>query len=223
MNIKKEKFRDIKVAGTGREISGYELAGCEFNGCVLAQFDDPRMGLAVRDLTAKRTAVKRCTVHGVRFDSVLIDGLTTSSLLHLSGCVFKNVTLRGRIGPLMTAPPSATLPEGAQSAFVQGIVDFYADVDWALDISGVELSDADFYYVPGDLVRRDPETQFLLRRDVVGDGVDIGDVSPCVEIAVSRFEVSPFDSMVAVAPRRAKYFKEALAGFQELRERGLAE
>ncbi|MFF7966090.1 hypothetical protein ACFZC3_12085 [Streptomyces sp. NPDC007903] len=222
MNIKKEKVRDVKVVGTGREISGYELVGCEFNGCVISQFDDPGMGLIVRDLTAERTAVKRCVVHGVRFDSVLIDGLTTSSLLHLSGCVFKNVTLRGRIGQLMTAPPSATLPETAQSALVQGIVDFYADVDWALDISDAEFADADFYYVPGTLVRRDPETQFLLRRDLL-DGVDLGDVSPYVEIAVSRFDTTPFDSIVAVAPRRAKYFKEALAGFQELRKRGLAE
>jgi hypothetical protein len=40
----------------------------------------------------------------------------------------------------------------------------YADIEWALDISEAVFSDVDLSYVPGDLVRRGPETQFLIRR-----------------------------------------------------------
>ncbi len=95
-------------------------------------------------------------------------------------------------------------------------------MDWALDISQAEFSDADFYFVPGHLVRRDPETQFLLRRDVVEKTQGI-ELPVYAGIAVSRFEMTPFDSLVAVAPRRSKNFAQYLADLEYLRSAGLAE
>jgi hypothetical protein len=40
---------------------------------------------------------------------------------------------------------------------------------------------------------------------------------------VSRFEASPFASIVAVAPRRSKDFEQRLADLSELRRLGLAD
>ncbi|MBT2539178.1 hypothetical protein J7E99_00280 [Streptomyces sp. ISL-44] len=226
MRLEKQKFQNIKSIGSGRELAGYELVRCEFNGCDLAQFDDPGLGLVVRDLTAERITVKRSFVDGVRFEDVVIDGLALSSLTHLNGCVFRHVTLRGRIGPVMTTPPNFSLPEEMQAAFAAGIEAYYADADpdadWALDISEAEFEEADLYYVPGHLVRRDPETQFLLHRDRLV-GIDVGQLSTFARIAVDRFESTPFSSIVAVAPRRAGYFAEALAGYEELRALGVAD
>ncbi len=136
--------------------------------------------------------------------------------------MFRHVTLRGRIGPIMTAPVHYALPEETQAAFNAAIVAYYQDVDWALDISAAEFSDADFYMVPGDLVRRDPGTQFLIRRDAVAksEGVELPIYA---EISISRFEETPFDSLVAIAPKRSKNFARYMEDFQYLRQAGLAE
>ncbi|MFE3328246.1 hypothetical protein [Streptomyces sp. NPDC059176] len=222
VRLEKKKFQNIKSVGSRRVLEDFQLARCEFNGCVLGQFDDPAFGLVVRNVAAERVTVKRSVVQGVRFEDVLVDGLATTSVMHLTGCVFRRVTLRGRIGAVMATPPSFSLSDENQAAFADGIRQFYADVDWALDISEAEFDEADFYYVPGHLVRRDPETQFLIHRDRVAQ-VDTGKLSVFARIAIERFEVTPFDSIVAVAPRRADYFAEALAGFQELKVMGVAE
>ncbi|MET9801464.1 hypothetical protein [Streptomyces sp. NPDC006368] len=226
MKIEKRKFQNVKLIGSGRELSDHELVRCEFNGCDLAQFDDPSFGLVVRGVKAERISLKRSFVDGVRFEDVVVEGLATSSLMHLNGCVFRRVVLRGRIGDIMTTPPNFSLPEEMQAALVAGIEAFYADVDaetdWALDISEAEFEDASLYYVPGHLVRRDPETQFLLHRERLA-GVDVRALPDFAKIAVRRFESTPFDSIVAVAPRRADFFAEALADFELLRELGVAD
>ena len=122
----------------------------------------------------------------------------------------------------MTTPVHYALPEETRAAFDSAIVAYYQDVDWALDISAAEFSDADFYMVPGELVRRDPETQFLIHRDVVDETKDV-ELPAYAQISISRFEVTPFDSLVAIAPKRSKNFRRYLEDFRYLRQAGLAE
>lgn len=167
MLVERQEFAGVKMLSSGHTLGAADFDQCVFNGSVLAQWDDPDLGLVVRDVTARRCRAVRCGMHGVRFEDVLVDGLAVTSLLHLSGCVFKHVTLAGNIGPLMATPPNYSLPPDVRDRFTVGIVAYYAGVDWALDISRAAFSDADFYYVPGHLVRRDEETQFLLHRDRV--------------------------------------------------------
>ena len=217
-----QTFTRLRQVGSGRAFEGLDLDRVKFDSCILAQHDDPGFGLAVRDVTINRSSAANCSVHGVRFEDVTVDGLSLAKLHQLAGCVFKHVTLKGRIGPLMTVPVNYGLEEHVQAAFNAAIEAYYRDVDWALDISAAEFSDADFYMVPGHLVRRDPETQFLLHRDVVHktQGVEL---PVYAGIAVSRFELTPFDSLVAIAPRRSKNFAQYLADLEHLRRAGLAE
>ena len=42
-------------------------------------------------------------------------------------------------------------------------------------------------------------------------------------IAVGRFELTPFETLIAVAPKRSKKFPEFLAHYRELRDRGIAD
>jgi hypothetical protein len=72
------------------------------------------------------------------------------------------------------------------------------------------------------LVRRNPETQFLLHRDIV-DKTQGVELPVYAGIAVSRFELTPFDSLVAIAPRRSKNFAQHLEDLEYLRRAGLAE
>lgn len=222
MQISKQTFVNEKSVGSHRTFAGLELMRCEFNGSTLSQFDDPGFNLVVRDTTATRCVVKRSDLSGVRLENVLVDGLTTSSTVQLDTCVFRHVTLRGRVGSIMVVPPTPSIPRETQRAFEEASVQFYADVDWALDISEAEFEAASIYYVPGELVRRDPETQYLLRRQAFA-GVDVGEFPVRAQVEVERFELTPFDSIVAVAPTRSKNFAKTKAALDELRAHGLAE
>lgn len=220
MLIEKQSFHNVKSVGSHRTVADLELVRCEFTGSALSQFDDPAFSLVVRDVTARRCVVKRSVSSGARFEEVLVDGLTTASL-QLEGCAFRHVTLRGRIGLLMLVPPNPSMPPDVRAAFERGLRDFYAGVDWALDISEAEFDGADLYYLPGDLVRRDPETQFLLHRP--GPDADLSGLPVYADIAIRRFESTPFDTLVAVAPKKSKKFADMLAHYEELRARKLAD
>ena len=223
MRIEKQTYLNVASVGSGRTIAGVELVRCAFTASTLSQFDDPGLGLVVRDVTATRCVASRSFLQGVCLDNVLVDGLTTKSRLELNGCALRHVTLRGRVGSWGILPPNFSMPHAMQAAFTAALIAYYKDVDWALDISQAEFDSApSIYYVPGHLVRRDPNTQFLLRRDAVAD-VDPASLPDFASIAISRFEATPFDSLVAVAPTRSKKFPKILAHYQELRDRGLAD
>src|SRR5256884_3895365 len=174
MLVSKRTFLNAKGGGGHRTFADLELVRCEFTGSNLSQFDGPDLGLVVRDVTATGCVVKRSSLAGVRFENVLIDRLTTSSAVHFDGCAFRHVTLRGRVGSWMLLPPTPSVGPDMQQALSDGVERFYKDVDWALDISAAEFTGASLFYVPGELIRRDMETQYLLHRDSF-TGVDLGE------------------------------------------------
>jgi hypothetical protein len=222
--IEKRVFDAVKSVGSDRTIEGVELDRCEFRAAHLVQYDDPGMNLVVRNVTLTRCgATGRSSLHGVRLEDVVVDTLTTTPEVWLGSCAFRHVILRGRIGSLMVQPPPFTMDEAQRGAFIDTIVDYYADVDWAIDISEADFTgDVNFFFVPGDLVRRDPETQFLLRRQTLA-GADLEPFPARARIAAGRFELTPFDSIVAIAPKRSKNFARIRDALEQLRSAGLAE
>ncbi|MDN0195295.1 hypothetical protein [Streptomyces sp. S.PNR 29] len=215
-------FRSQKIIGGPRVLGDVGLTRCTCVGSTLAQFDDPGFGFVVQGVEARRCKVDNCGAHGVLFRDVLVEDLSIAGGLLLEACVFDRVTLRGNIGRVVTTPPNDALPEEVRESFVAAMRVAYQEVEWALDIREAKFSDADFYYVPGELIRRDEETQFLLRRESFS-GVNLSDLPVYAGIAAGRFEVSPWDSIVAVAPRRSKSFGQVLSELNELRGMGLAE
>jgi hypothetical protein len=216
-----QTFEYLRCFGTGHTFSEIDLDRVTFVGGVLGQIDDPDFGFVVRDVTATRCRANNCRVQGVRFEDVTVDGLTLTKMQQLGGCLFRHVTLKGKIGSIMTTPVNRGIPEETRTAMNASMIDYYRDVDWALDISEAEFSDADFYMVPGDLVRRDPETQFLMRREVIEQAGQ--ELPNYPSVVASRFESTPFDSIVGVVPRRSKNFAEWLEQFEQVRKAGLAE
>ncbi|BCY05663.1 pentapeptide repeat-containing protein [Actinoplanes sp. L3-i22] len=222
VRVEKQDFSGVKSIGSHRTLRGWELSGCRFAGSTLSQFDDPGMNLVVRDTTLTRSVCKQSSLSGVRLEDVLVDGVTMTGSLNLYGCALRHVTLRGRVGTWFVMPPNPSLPAPVRAAFAAEIERHYADVDWALDITAAEFTSAQLQYVPGELVRRDPETQFLLRRAVVG-AVPRAELPTFASFEVSRFETTPLDCIVAVAPKRSKDFAAILAQLTGLRDQGLAE
>ncbi|MFC0431484.1 hypothetical protein [Kutzneria buriramensis] len=212
-----------KIVNRATVFSDFELAGAVFTGCALAQFEDPSYGrIVVRDASLSDIKLTNCSAHGICLERLTVDNLATNRATQLEACVFNRVTLKGRVGPIITTPANPSLSWDAKEAFASGAVAYYEKVDWALDITNAEFSDVDLYMVPGHLIKRDPETQFLLRRASF-ENTPIDQLDPIVQIFVDRFNATPFDSIVAVAPKRSAQFRNFLAALTDLRDAGLAE
>ncbi|MEV6734849.1 hypothetical protein [Streptomyces sp. NPDC051364] len=220
VNLEGEEFKGVRLLGSNRVYEEVRAVRSTFSGCYLAQLDDPEYGLVVKNSSIEQCRLDRCSIQGVVFDTVTIDGLATKQLHRLHGCVFNRVTLRGKIGPIMAMGPHTSLP--GRDNFIASIVDKYQEIEWALDISEATFSDADFYYVPGHLVRRDPETQPLLERERFSN-VSASDLPTYAKIWVSRFNESPFSSLVGIAPKASKYFNDYMREIEWLRANNLVD
>lgn len=218
-----EEFDNCKVIGPEKIVENFELERCTFVGSAAIQWDDPVPTLVIRCIEAVKCTLDNCSVAGTRLEDITIDDLRIKGgMLYLTGCVLSRVTLRGKIGSLMAIPPRPGLGKELSPRASQAIVEAYKSVDWALDISKAEFTDASFDFVPGELIKRDPETQFLLRRERIAE-VEPGRFPEATRSLLERFERTPFDSIVLVAPKRSRQFQELLGLFQSLREAGLAE
>ncbi|WP_284741600.1 hypothetical protein [Amycolatopsis sp. RTGN1] len=219
-----ESFEDVRATSPGQIVEDFELDRCTFVASTLAQRTDLVPSLVVRRVNATRCILDNCLAVGIRFEDVTVDNLVTKGgLMHLSGCVLSHVTFKGRAGAVIASPPVPRPDEDLVSPEAdRALVEAYKSVDWALDITQAEFVDVSLDYVPGNLIKRDPETQFLLRREHRAE-LDNRDVPDGAHRVFSRFDISPFDSMVVVAPKRSKQFRRLMDIFEGLREVGLAE
>ena len=222
VKFSKETIGYGKVIGSPRVLQDAEFERCEFEGGALVQFDDPTCGLIVRNFILCRCrGGGNVEMHGVRFENIVVDGIGNREIRFRS-CIFDRVKLRGRIGPIMTMQALSSLSAETRAAFQDQAVKSYADIEWALDISEAEFSDVDFTYVPGKLVRRNPETQFLVRREAA-QAAALDSLPVYVSVLVERAAMSPYETTVAPVPTRSKNADRYRAQLQELRDRGIAE
>ena len=100
---------------------------------------------------------------------------------------------------------------------------FYQNVDWALDISEAHFTGVEFSSgIPADLVRRDPETQVILRRSSVVDGRWRDQIKNSLAVIwIEDFMKAGFDDTILVAGRRNRLFANEMAAIDSLRDAGL--
>ncbi len=172
-----------------------------------------------------------CRVRGIGIGPVivedtLIDGLWTAQPVFVWGPALKHVTIRGRVGSVMISDvhkPAASPVE--ERAFLDANRAYYRSVDWALDITEAEFEEADIRGVPGDLVRRDPRDQVLVRRDDLLDGrwrsIDLdGTYWPTsLQLMLNH----NWESQVLLAPRGDKAYRMLVRGLMRLRDAGIAD
>lgn len=224
VDLKGETFDHIKVSADERRLGPATLERCTFLACTFRQGAAVDSGLVVSGVKATRCELDTCIAIGVRFEDVEIDTLAVKgSDVALHGCVFSRVTLKGKIGALVVGGP---VDDGSGLGALPDVSGqfraVYEQIDWALDISEAGFTSVDLSFVPGDLVRRDPETQFLVRRSSF-HGVDPAQLPNLGRVLRRRFTKVPFDSMVVAAPTRSRQFQDQLDELRELRDLGLAE
>lgn len=205
---------------------GVTFDRCTFIGCDVGSPRDLASRTIIRDVR-----LINCTVQGGYFgpaivEDVVVDGLRTNGLFQAWAPALRHVTLRGRIGRVMISNVhSAAASREDVETFKAANRRYYENVDWALDISEAEFGEADLRGVPGDLIRRDPETQVLVRRERILDGrwQRLAALPSLWQISLELLLETGMESKVLVAAKRAKDFPTLVAGLRLLQDEGIAE
>lgn len=197
---------------------------CIFDNCAVGPATRTNRPV-LRNVTFEDVQYFGCFFFDVAFENVKLHGLKSMDRgrmpLFFTNCMFRHVVISGSCCGFIS------LFEDARRIKVADVVKYYKRVDWALDVSKAEFtSSVPLQFVPGHLVRRDPETQVLVTRERLNvipwkrflRKPSIG------RISIQNFlESSPFDSFVFEAPKRAPYFREQLEMVRRFREIELAE
>ncbi|MEU0880514.1 hypothetical protein ABZ345_18075 [Lentzea sp. NPDC005914] len=216
----KEEFEYRKIIESAATIADLDFERCAFGGGVIMQeADDPAYQLVVRTVSLRKCKVGNVVLYGVRFEDVTVDTLSHSKPIELEACVCSHVVLRGKLGAVRFSP---AVEDDSRAVLAPAAAKLYEDVDWALDITEAEFSDIEIWDVPGHLVKRDPETQFLVHKSAAA-AADVDALPEYAQILVERAAEAPYDTSVLAAPIRSKDFEEALDAFRKLRDLGIAE
>lgn len=210
--------------------AGYEFDRCSFNCVPFVYPRHPKERAVVRNVRFTNCTVGEPLVGTIAVEDCIVENLKTPGLFMVYGAVFKRVVLRGRFGGIMFneyLPGSQDKPDRlrTKALFARADEAYYEHVDWALDISEAEFHECDFRYVPGHLVRRDPQTQGLVWRDsLVGhDCKRLELPATAWDFSLEMFIESKLSSTVLVAGKRHPKFKQQLEELKQLRELGIVE
>lgn len=222
-----EVFRGWSDRNSSKVFSDLEFRGCHFVGCRVSSTRDPRRRSRVERTTLKDCEQTGCTLDAAIVEDVLVDGLKTNGLFQVWGAVFRHVTLRGNMGRLMISPLVATALAtlSQQKGFDIANHQYYESTDWALDIREAAFEEADLRGVPGNLVRRDPESQFVLTRErgLEGRWRNLDLRGTYWRTAIEFFLEAGLDSQVLVAPKKSPRYRPLLAALLALRDAGVVD
>lgn len=219
---KKEEFDYQKIIKNVATISNLSFEQCTFEGGAIVQEEaDASYQLVIEHVSLKRCKTGSTQIHGVRFKNVTVDTLRHPAIVFI-GCVCERVVLRGNFGDIRFRQPD---DEEEKRVLAPAAAAIYETVDWALDISEAKFTNLEILDIPGYLVVRDPETQFLIRRDAAAALTpdQIANLSTWAQIYVERAVDVPYETVVAAAPVRSKSFDVAMQALESLRELGIME
>lgn len=205
-----------------------EFVKCRFESCGLSITRSPIRRSTVRNVHLTNCEQRGSTVKAAILEDVVIENFKTNGLFQTWGAVFKHVVLRGKIGRIMVSPlvaPGSATPE-QQRAFDAANAEYYERVDWALDISGAQFEgECDLRRVPAHLVRRDPETQVVIKREKAmrGEWRSLDLSKTFWPSAIEGFLQEGDNDIVFVAGKRDRKFLDLLGGLKKLRDAGVAE
>jgi hypothetical protein len=229
MTIADAKIHGLKDLDSGRVIEDVTIEKCDFTSSTFSMGGDPKLRSTARRVRVIECRVRATIIGNPILDEVEIQGLETGSKFDLQcgAAVFRHVVLAGKIGRLMITGDAKLLrPPRIQELFEAANKEFYAKVDWALDISEAEFQESYcFSSVPYNLVRRDPETQaVILRKRACEMEWKNLPLTPYWQYCLSRLvSVVKDEAMVFVAAIHSSSFSETLESLQLLRREGIAE
>lgn len=160
-------LRDTRLPGRKpRVIEDMRVQDCRFVDCHLSATRNVRKRAVVRRVELVNCELESCYIGPIVAEDVTIDGIRSLGKISVWAPALKHVAISGRVGRVQisrfVAPTVATASE--TEAFLKANAEFYAETDWALDVSAVDALELDIRGVPGHLVRINPETQVVVWR-----------------------------------------------------------
>lgn len=231
--IEGQSFVGQSIHARGQTIADLEIKRCSFDAAGLSLTSDIAKRTTIRDVTVVDCRTNKVQIGPVVLDQVTVDGLLTRDGMFLWAPALRHVVLRGRLGSFAFRREVDPLfgTDAQEAAVRRANGAFYADVDWALDISEAEVHALDLEGVPGHLVRRDPATQVVVTKQKALEGrwraLDLSgtwwDMMLHDYANASGVGAGPDDSIVLAAAKRHKHFRRHLDGLKQLRDAGVAE
>lgn len=198
------------------------------NGWHLAGSPRPGEWNVIRDVSLIDATQINASLDTAAIEDVTLHNLKKqgASPLFLWGCVFKHVKLSGALSGLkINRSCGPNHPD--QPKWDAAMAAYYESVDWALDISEAKLKGScSFEAIPGNLIKRNPATQVLVKRDRLKniDWERLDYDGTAIDIGLSWFlSDSLFDSVVVAARSDPKWAKRDLLILNMLRSEGIAE
>jgi hypothetical protein len=158
-------------------------------------------------------------------DETVVDGFRAGQILILSGAAFRHVVLKGHMPSINFNEKTAfgAVSADCATAFALSNWEFYKTVDWALDISAAGFPSCRLSSVPGELVRRDADTQILVSKSrLLAIGWERLPLPAITRIGVEACLHSQYEHYVICAGKRSSRFAEEQRGLDILRREGAA-
>jgi len=212
-------------------LENVDLRRCTFESCQ----NSLQRTLANRP-TVRNVSLTRCHVRVSDLGPIVAEDCTIDTIWfhrgmwgpqHVAGCAFKHVVVRGNvIGSVKFLPSMPWLlnfharPPASEDPFAVANAAYYRYIDWALDISQASFTSIEMKYagIPARLIRRDPETQVVMTRQLAKSGAWIEPLSDSYwRFGIDQFMKSGFDDFVLVACKRSKDFQEQVEWIRRLR------
>ncbi|WP_166845124.1 hypothetical protein [Isoptericola sp. BMS4] len=213
-----------RTLARGEHISDLEVAHVDLAQCWCADGPPDDMRPTLSNIRVKDVRLNRTTLGGAVVRDVTVDGVRgDSASKFMFGNQFERVAVKGRVGVLVLNIKHSQ-PE---------YVDEYAPVlkaaeaatDWTLDISEA-VGSVEIRGYSADKIRRNPETQVVVRRENLADGRwrDIDLETTAFGISMEHVFTYGWQDTILVADptRKAKYPAE-LRVIQRLRDEGIAD
>ena len=218
-----QRFQSRRSADAGLVLEGFTFERCVFANCSLGSDDDR----STEPVIVRSSSIVRCKgsavfLGWVVFEDCLVDGWSGGAS-PTDEPLFRRVTLRGNIDAIDVRHPRQLHRD--RSDRIARHREFYADVEWALDIRDARFRRCDISGVPGRLVRRDPSTQILVTRERLARSrwQDIGYLGTSWWVGFQRMLDAGIEERVWVAEPRGKDFAAQLELIGILRQAGVAE
>jgi hypothetical protein len=240
--IQDQQFQGRVDRNSKRIFGDLELRRCSFTGCTFALADEPSLRSEVRNVRLIRCHARSSLAMGIIANDVLVDGLKTAANppLFCCGCAFRHVVFKNNIDVVMLTNDLPDAEPRRAKAFADANRAFYADVDWAIDISEARFKECDIRGIPASLIRRDPTTQAVVKRENAAGivwsweqtsgwtkvrcrGMTLDLSKTWWPISMEVMLQMGYSDRVLVAPKRSPKFQDALEGIRMLREAGVAE
>jgi hypothetical protein len=204
-----QEFECFYDRNSRRVFHDLEFKKCRFVSSSLSITRNPRRRSLAQNIKLIQCEEIGCAIDTAVIEDVVVDGLKTRDLLVSWGAVFKHLVLKGNIGRIMISPAVATgmAKPREQAAFNEVNARYYETVDWALDISEGRFYECGIRRVPAKLIRHDPETQIVVKREkaLLGEWKKLDLTKTYWATSIQLFLDRGDPDVVLVAPKRHRF------------------